>query len=362
VQHKIIFLSLVAAVALSCSSRQQRQPTQGGYYTPTFAKGFCIDTANGQKQLVVLNPFQNTSNVRYRYAIDSVSVSKVICMSTTHVALLDFIGETGRIVGISGAEYVYNHEVKLRHRQGQIADVGDDASLNYERILMLQPDVVFAYGVSGELEAVDKKLQELGIPVVYLGEYTEEHPLGKAEWVVAIAAFFGKEKLAIEKFTAIADEYNRLKKSIEAIEEKIPVLLNAPWSGVWYIPGKHSNMATYLADAGGESVIVLNSQRDSYPVSIEHAYSNAHRAAVWLNPGRAQTLTELSSMNKLIAKIPVFTSSNVYNNNARSTPQGGSDFFESGVINPHLVLRDLITILHPELAEEKELFYYTKLK
>ncbi|MDR1227040.1 MAG: ABC transporter substrate-binding protein [Prevotellaceae bacterium] len=360
--HKIILLTIVTFGILSCGRNPQKQPPKGSYYAPTYAKGFCIDTVDNQKILVVLNPFQNTENVRYRYTVGGTTAKKVICMSTTHIALLDFIGETGSIAGISGAGYVYNHSVKARCRQGAIADVGYDAGLNYERILALQPDVVFAYGVSGEMEAIGKKLQELGVTVVYLGEYTEEHPLGKAEWVVAISTFFGQEKLAIEKFNAVADEYNKLKKLTEKIEKKTPVLLNAPWSGVWYVPGKHSNMASYLADAGGESVIALNSQRDSYPVSIEHAYSSAQKASLWLNPGRVQTLAELSSMSKLIADIPVFGSGNVYNNNARSTPQGGSDFFESGVVNPHIVLRDLITILHPEVADGKDLFYYTQLR
>jgi iron complex transport system substrate-binding protein len=41
---------------------------------------------------------------------------------------------------------------------------------------------------------------------------------------------------------------------------------------------------------------------------------------------------------------------------------GGNDFFESGVINPHLILKDMIKIFHPDLLTDHQLHYYMKLK
>jgi len=52
----------------------------------------------------------------------------------------------------------------------------------------------------------------------------------------------------------------------------------------------------------------------------------------------------------------------VFNNNRRQTPAGGSDFWESGVIHPDLVLRDLSLILGGKPAEEGELHYYKRLE
>ena len=51
----------------------------------------------------------------------------------------------------------------------------------------------------------------------------------------------------------------------------------------------------------------------------------------------------------------------VYNNTLRTTPSGGNDFYESAVVNPDLLLRDLVKIFHPELIEE-DFVYYKKLK
>ena len=52
----------------------------------------------------------------------------------------------------------------------------------------------------------------------------------------------------------------------------------------------------------------------------------------------------------------------VFNNNRRQTPAGGSDFWESGVVRPDLVLRDLNAILRPETAGTAELHYYKRLE
>ena len=44
------------------------------------------------------------------------------------------------------------------------------------------------------------------------------------------------------------------------------------------------------------------------------------------------------------------------------TEAGGMDYFESGVANPDVILKDLIKIFYPELLPEHTLFYYQQLK
>ena len=47
----------------------------------------------------------------------------------------------------------------------------------------------------------------------------------------------------------------------------------------------------------------------------------------------------------------------VYNNNRRTNPSGGNDYWESGVIHPDLILQDLIRIFHPELTDAEPTYY-----
>jgi iron complex transport system substrate-binding protein len=51
----------------------------------------------------------------------------------------------------------------------------------------------------------------------------------------------------------------------------------------------------------------------------------------------------------------------VYANDARVNANGGNDYFESGVMNPDVVLADLVKIFHPELVQDHTLTYYRRL-
>jgi iron complex transport system substrate-binding protein len=52
----------------------------------------------------------------------------------------------------------------------------------------------------------------------------------------------------------------------------------------------------------------------------------------------------------------------VYNYNRRVNDIGSNDYWESGAVNPQLILADLIRILHPGVLPQDSLFYYKQLK
>jgi iron complex transport system substrate-binding protein len=92
---------------------------------------------------------------------------------------------------------------KIIYAQQSSWNIGTQARLSYELIFSLAPEVVFAYGVRGEFSVIEKKLNELGLKVVYFGEYMEDTPLGKAEWIVAMSAFFAGQQRAEDIFEQI---------------------------------------------------------------------------------------------------------------------------------------------------------------
>ena len=121
-------------------------------------------------------------------------------------------------------------------------------------------------------------------------------------------------------------------------------MLNTPYRDTWFLPSSQSYMIRLIEDAGGEYVYTKNDSDTSVAVDMEEAYLLANAADFWLNVGPCNTLAELTAQNPKFSGIPVVRSRNVYNNNRRQTPAGGSDFWESGVVRPDLVLRDLRTI------------------
>ncbi|HWS01584.1 MAG TPA: ABC transporter substrate-binding protein, partial [Prolixibacteraceae bacterium] len=278
-----------------------------------------------------------------------------------HIGFLDALGEVTSISGLSGSKYLTNKEVNRGVAEYRIREVGYEGGLNYEMILQLKPDVVFAYGVGSEINAQVNKLQDLGIPVVLVGEYLEQSPLAKAEWIRFFGAFFGKEKLAMDVFAQISTNYNTIKATVADERDKPAVLTGLPFKDTWWMAGGQSNLAMLINDAGGEFLWNENQSKEAFPVSLEEVFLRAAQADFWINCGSVRTMDELLAHDQRFSVLPAVMKSRVYNNNLRSTPDGGSDYWESGVVHPDLVLSDLVAIFHPQKAAGKDFYYYRKI-
>ena len=87
----------------------------------------------------------------------------------------------------------------------------------------------------------------------------------------------------------------------------------------------------------------------------------ANKADMWINPGAVLRWNEIQTLDSRMKNIKSFKEGNVYNFTARITPGGGNDFWESGVVHPDLILKDLIAIFHPEMIPNHNFVYYKKL-
>lgn len=296
----------------------------------------------------------------YEYEGVEIPVKKVICMSTTQVACIDCLGADSVIVGVSGSQYISNPKIINGLKNGSIKDVGYEASLNYEMIISLKPDVVFAYSIQGGNNSYIEKMQQLGIKVIIINEYLDATPLGKLDYLKTFAQLLKCPDKADSVISYVSAQYNDLK-TLASNEPKVKVLMNAPWKDVWYIPGGKNNISILVKDAGGEIVGSVGDNVNSFAYGIEKVFVLGQEAEFWLNPGHYNTLNEILIDNPLFGSIPSFKEKKVFNNNLRSTPGGGNDFWETGIIEPHLILEDLIRILHPDLLPEGEFHYYKKL-
>ena len=139
-------------------------------------------------------------------------------------------------------------------------------------------------------------------------------------------------------------------------------MLNAPWRDVWFVPGDSSYMVKLIEDAAGDYICKGVQNNQSRPLSSEVAYIKCSESDIWMNPNMVLSLDELKTMNPKFADLNVVKEGRVYNNNARITDGGGSDFWESGTVNPHIILKDIIKIMHPEVLPEHDFYYFQKLK
>ncbi|WP_286331756.1 ABC transporter substrate-binding protein, partial [Duncaniella freteri] len=191
-----------------------------------------------------------------------------------------------------------------------------------------------------------------------IGDYLESSPLGKAEWMVALAEIVGRRDDGEKHFKEIAQSYNSLKELVSNAVEDVPkVMLNAPYGDTWFMPAEDNYSVQLIRDAGGEYIYGRNRSGISVPIDIEEAYMLCSDADIWLNPGSAGTLAELAVACPKFTDTDCFRSGHIFNNTRRSTSGGGNDYYESGVVNPDMVLRDLVKIFHPGLVHEEFVYH-----
>lgn len=370
---RYVFLTAVAVLLAACGRRSEGvQGFTERLYEPRYASGFELLGAqdSDSRLLRVTTSWQGGEDSETMLLIlrggDEAPAGfdgqvlkdearQIVCMSSSHVALLDALGEAARVVGVSGIDYITNPYVV--ENRDKVLDVGYDGNVNYERLVALAPDLVLLYGVNGA-SGMEPKLRELGIPFVYVGEYLEESPLGKAEWLVAVGELVGKRAAAEAVFRAIPERYDALKRRVVQTTTARPrVMLNTPYNDVWFMTSTGSYMARLIADAGGEYVYRANTSNRSLPVDLEQARLLVDSADVWLNTGACSTLAELRRAVPKFSDVACVRNGAVWNCDRRLNPSGGNDFWESGVVHPDLVLRDLVKIFHPELVPEPFVYY-----
>lgn len=386
-QH--IFLTALAALAtVSCGGRKTYSVADFDreVYTPTYTSDFDIrGSADSCATLIsVRNPWQGARQVEQhllvlRHGAEApadfdgqivrVPVRRVVCLSSSHVALFDALGEVRRICGVSGIDYISNPYIRAHRLCGEVRDIGYDSNLDFEALAAMRPSIMLLYGVSGENSVLTGKLRELNIPYIYIGDYLEPSPLGKAEWLMIAAELCDCRDRGLEVFGGIVERYGTTARRVGAyVEERFPditcrpkVLLNTPYRDTWFMPPARNYMVQLIRDAGGDTFTVSEEGNSSLPVDMEQAYLLAADADFWLNVGACHSLGQLIAQNPKFAGIPAVQQRQVYNNTRRQTPAGGSDFWESGAVHPDLILQDLAAILHPALGGDS-LTYYKRLE
>jgi iron complex transport system substrate-binding protein len=88
----------------------------------------------------------------------------------------------------------------------------------------------------------------------------------------------------------------------------------------------------------------------------------ARKADYWLNISTVNIPDEILSIDYRLGELDSFKKGNLFNNNKRVAINGGNDYWESGSMNPQVILKDIAAILHPELFPGYDLYYYKKIK
>lgn len=363
-----------------CEGKKDPQQIEGG--TPLtstevkYATGFEVSALGTSRILQVRYPFQGATSGYYYLLVPRgekppphhpgtkviyTPVESIVCTSTTHIPLLDYLGETEKLVGFPTTDYISSEKMRRRIDDGKVLDLGVDKGLNMERLAVLTPDLVMGYSMSADYGQF-KKIEDLGIPVVINGEYLEQHPLGRAEWIKFMGLFFNREKEANDVFNAIERDYRAAVKSVENAPVRPTVLSGIVYGDAWFLPAGENYAARLFSDAGCRYLWADTKGSGFLELSFESVYEKAHAADLWIGTGTYETMAAISAADERYTRFLPFRQKKVYHYDARKGPKGGNEFLELGYLRPDLILKDLIKIAHPEMLPHHELFFHRKLE
>ena len=130
--------------------------------------------------------------------------------------------------------------------------------------------------------------------------------------------------------------------------------------GIWYAPPGNSFIGAFLNDSGARYLFGDVQKTGNVELQFEELFDKAYEVDWWgkvIYEEGDLTLERIRADDERFAELQAFREKQVFYCNAAET-----DYFGDGVVEPHVILRDLIEIFYPECQEDYENVYFKSIK
>ncbi|MRX67701.1 iron complex transport system substrate-binding protein [Flavobacterium resistens] len=371
----VFFLSFFILTSCKKSENIETVKSETAKNSIEFASGLSIVKQEGYSVVTISNPWPN-ANKDFKYVLkekdakvpDSlqtyttikVPLESVVVTSTTNIPFLEMLEVEDKLVGFPHTDYISSEKTRVLIDKGSVKNVGQNEKLNIEQLIELSPDLIVTFGVDNNNPMLDN-LKKSGLNVLIQGDWMEQSPLGKAEWIKLYGALFGKEDKAKELFDKIVESYNQAKKLVADKPATTKVLYGSMYEDVWYVAKGNSWVAQFMKDAKADYLWSNLKGTGSEGLSFEKVLDKAKGANIWVVSGSFKTLEELQKANPHYGEFDAFKNKTVYSLESKFGATGGTIFYELSPSRPDLVLKDYIKIFHPDLLTGYEFTFASKL-
>lgn len=371
-----IFFFLIVSLFVQCKKENQHEIKSGIKNEISYAKGLEIYKYEGFSILKITKPWPGAKeNFTYvlqekngivpdslkQFTIIPIPLKSIVVTSTTHIPALEMLGVENTLIGFPNTDYISSEKTRKLIDAGKVREVGTNETLNTEVLIDMSPDLIVSFGLNNNNPTIDN-LQKSGLKVIYNGDWTEQSPLGKAEWIKFFGALYGLDTKANTIFSEIEKDYtNTLALAKKAIA-KPTTLCGAMYQEQWYVPQGESWAALFLKDAQSNYLWANSKGTGSLSLPFETVLDKAQTAEYWIAPGDFSSLKEMNDSNPHYKEFNAFKNKKVYSYSINKGAKGGIMYFELSPTRPDWVLKDLIKIFHPELLPKHELFFFQKLE
>ena len=335
---------------------------------PEYARLFSVEYDGHTKIVRIKNPFDTASHLKTYLLVPRgaqadddlppgetirIPVRSVGLPHTTHIGFFNELGLLNTINGVSQKKYIKNQTIRQAVESGKVGEFGPSHNINVEKLLQVKPELLF---VAPFKDNRYQKVRDVGIPIAVNSSYMETTPLARAEWIKFISYFFNREQEARQIFDSIAHTYNKLKAMTRPLSETPTIFSGKKIGQTWYVPGGKSYMADFFQDAGAHYLWKGNQESGSLPLDFETVYMKAKEADYWCileNFPGDYTYEKLGSENIHYSRFDAFSNRRVIFCNTHNKP-----YYEEGILEPHMILADLISIIHPGILPGHDNKYY----
>ncbi len=362
-----VIMALFFIMFTDCGGLKENKTVADKTATIHYAKGFSIDYYDNYTEVIVKNPW-DTATVLHNYilidktksqpdnlpegTVVKIPVENIACLSSIDASIIQSLGNESKVKAIAETKYVKIPFLIDSLKAGKIVDIGQATALDIERLMDISPDVIIVSPFQGNGYG---NLEATGIAIVENAAYMENTPLGRAEWIRFIAAFLQKDEEAENIMNNITERYNGLVEKAKTVNSRPAVFCEKKYGQVWWVPGGNSYMAHFLKDAGADYIWKDTPETGSSEFSFETVYDKAENADYWIiRSDHDITYQELKKEFEPYTYFKAWKDKQIILSNTVK-----NDYYETGVMNPDLVLGDLIHIFHPELGipERKGTFF-----
>lgn len=357
--------SIVLIVFCSCSmTKKEAKNTIKKTEHNSYAKNFSISKTDNYSILNIINPWDTTNFLDTYILVDEnkpipedlpegkiikTPLKKLIITSAVHYNFLEELNSEDIIKGACDIEYIKKVQEK------GIKNIGNTISPNIEEIITLEADVIITDPIAGQSINRFEKSNTLNL---FLPDYTELHPLGRTEWLKVYGLLTSKEVLADSIFNERVKAYNEIKIDSTDSIYLSSVFMDLKYQDSWNIAGGKSYMAQLIKDAGGAYIWKDNESTTFLPLSFEAVFDKAHDADFWLIryfSDKDYSRNDISNIYKPYSEFKAFKTKNIFGCNTSQ-----KTFYEDQPTKPHVILKDLVQIFHPNEKNEG-LNYFNKL-
>jgi len=337
-----------------------------------YAKGFDIQVYDGYTKLIIKSPYPDADQYQEFILVSNkkrdfdgknkiyTPVQKLVATSTTHIPMIEILGEANSLIGFPNTDYISSPKTRQRISNNEIKDLGNEQDFNTEVLISLQPDVMVAFSM-GKSTKLYNNIEQNGIPVIYNGDWLEATPLGRAEWIKFFGALYNKQEEADSIFKSIETEYIAAKEIASRAKTSPVIMSGVLYKDKWNLPAGESFTAKLYEDANTSYIWNNTKGQGSLVLSFETVFEKAEKATYWIGSGYYTSLEDLKAANAHYEQFQSFKTGHIYSFSNRRSDFGGVEYFELGPLQPHIVLKDLIKVTHPDLMPDYEPYFLQKL-